>query len=171
MALTTIPAAGAKLRAATLSAMVTELRPIYVRKASDQTQSATTVLLNDTELFVSVEASLTYEFQLVVVYEAGTTADYKWALTFPAGATCSWGAHFVDTALAYLPVGFSSYTSGTGTGIGGAGIGSARATVVNGNLVTGASAGTFRYQWAQNTSTVENTKTAAGSMLVLRRLA
>lgn len=170
MAFTTLPAAGAKLRAATLSALVTEVRPIGVRKASDQTQSATTVLLNDTELFVSVAASVTYSFELVIVYEAGTTADYKWALTFPTGSVVSWGAHLPDTALAYLPVGYSSYTSGTATGIGGAGIGSARSMVVNGVIVVGGSAGTFRYQWCQNTSTVENTKTAAGSTLVLRQM-
>lgn len=170
MTFTTLPTAGAKLRASTLSALVTELRPISVRKASDQTQSATIVLLNDTELFVSVEANLTYAFQLDLIYEAGTAADYRWAFTFPTGAAVSWGEHSFDSGLAYLPVGSSSYTSGNATGLGGAGIGTQRTLMVNGTIVVGASAGTLRYQWAQLVSTVENTKTAAGSTLVLRRL-
>ncbi len=171
MTFTTAPAAGAKLRASVLSAMVTEVRPIAVRKASDQTQSATVVLLNDTELFASVEATLTYTFELVIIYEAGTAADYRWALTFPTGSAASWGVQSLDSALAYVPVGSSSYTSGNATGLGGAAIGTQRSMLITGVIVVGASAGTFRYQWAQLVSTVENTKTAAGSTLVLRRLA
>ncbi len=170
MALTTIPSAGAKLRASVLRSLITELRPVYARKTADETLSNSTVLQDDDELFVSVDASTTYEWELTLIYEAGTTADYKWALTFPTGSTCSWANNEPDTGLAYLPLGFSSYTSGAATGLGGAGIGSGRGMIVSGNLVVGVTAGTFKYQWAQNTATVENTKTSAGSLLVLRRL-
>lgn len=170
MAFTTLPAAGAKLRAATLSALVTEVRPVAVRKASSQIISNSTTLTNDNELFVSVEASLTYGFEIVVIYEAGTTADYKFALTFPTGSAVSWGNHMESTALGYLPIAYSSYTSGTAVAAGGASIGSPLPTVINGVIVVGGSAGTFRYQWAQNVATVENTATLAGSTFVLRRL-
>ncbi len=163
--------AGQTLTAAALNAEIFDWRPVYVRKSADQTQSNTTTLLNDTHLFVSVAANLTYAFELVIIYEAGTAADYKWALTFPAGATMSWGNNEGDLSMAYLPLGFSSYTSGSATGLGGAGIGSGRAMVVHGNLVMGSTAGTLRYQWAQTAATVENTKTSAGSHLILTRLA
>lgn len=162
---------GQTLTAAALNAEIFDWRPVYVRKSADQTQSNTTTLLNDTHLFVSVAANLTYALEFVLIYEAGTVADYKWSFTFPAGATLSVGNHEGDLSMAYLPLGFSSYTSGGSTGLGGAGIGSPRAMVLHGNLVMSSTAGTLRYQWAQTTATVENTKTAAGSHLILTRLA
>jgi hypothetical protein len=170
MALTTIPSAGAKLRASVLSSLITEVRPVHAYKSSSEIVSNSTTLQNDDHLFVSVAASVVYNFRLQLIYEAGTTADYKYALTFPAGALMAFGTQSQDTAAAYFPSGQSTYTSGTALTAGGSGIGTIRSILITGTLEMSTTAGTLQYQWAQNSAVVENTVTRYGAYLVLYRM-
>lgn len=167
---TSVPAAGAKLRASVLSSLVTEVRPIDVLKGSDETVSNSSTLQNDDELLLSVAASTFYRFFIDITFQAGTTADFKWAITFPTGATATFVGAGWDTAQAFVPSGSGSYTSGSAITYGGNGIGSNRGIILRGTLSTGANAGTLQFQWAQNTPTVENTVVKAGSyMEILKR--
>lgn len=170
MTFTSVPAAGAKLRASVLSSLVTELRPTSVLKGIDEIVSNSTTLQNDDELLLSVASGPSYRWMLDVTYQAGTAADFKWALTFPTGATATFVGAGWDTALAFVPSGSGAYTSGSAITYGGAGIGSNRGLVLRGTLTTGANAGTLQFQWAQNAATVENTVVKAGSGLFLWRL-
>jgi hypothetical protein len=58
MAMTTIPAAGAKLRGSVLSSLITELRPLSAIVASNQALATTsTTLQNITDLVVALAAN------------------------------------------------------------------------------------------------------------------
>lgn len=168
MAFTSVPSV-ARLRASVLSSLITELRPAYALKTVNETVSNSSTLQNDDELFVSVAASLTYKVELSILYEAGSAADYKWALTFPSG-TFSYRFIHLTSGGSFTQLSSSSYTSGTGVSAGGAGIGTGIGLALVGVLVMGVTAGTLQYQWAQNTPTVENTATWAGSLMHLTRL-
>lgn len=170
MTFTTLSAAGAKLRASEWSNGITELRPLSIQKGSDEIVSNSSTLQDDDELLLAVAASLSYQFFVDITMQAGTTADFKWALTFPTGATLTFVGPGWDTSLAFVPSGSGSYTSGSAITSGGAGIGSNRGIILRGTLNTGANAGNLRFQWAQNTPTVENTVVKAGSWMIARRL-
>ena len=166
MTWTTVPSAGAKLRASILSSIVTELRPVTVVKSIDETVSNSATLQDDDELLLSVAANVTYRWSIGIAFGAGTAADYKFALTFPTAATLTFVGPAWDTALAFLPFGNSgTYTSGAALTYGGAGVGTFRGIDLRGTLTVGANAGTLRYQWAQAAATVENTVTKAGSWM------
>lgn len=170
MAFTSIPGVG-KLRSSILSALFTEVRPVAVRKTTDETVSNSTALQNDDELVVAVSASATYWVDFFILYQAGTTADYKWALTFPAGSTMSIITRQWSTALAWTEALSDAYTSGGAVAAGGNGIGTNIGIVGVGILVVSTTAGNLQYQWAQNSAVVENTVTKAGSGLKLTRMA
>ncbi len=169
MAWTDIPAAGAKLRAAILRALITELRPVRGLVTADQTFTpSSTTLQNITELALPVAASTNYEFDAVIFYDTGTTPDIKFAATFPSGATFTWG----PASLKFDGTDFQSQftakhrqTAGTNTELAAAGLGSG--TVVNiqlrGTLKVSTTAGTLQIQGAQNTSNASNTIVKADS--------
>ena len=170
MAWTSTGAAGAKLRAANLTTALTELRPVSIFKGSDEIVSNSTAMQDDDELVLSVAANTSYRWFADISYGAGTVADYKWGFTFPTGATLTFVGAGWDAALAFLPSGNGgTYVSGTGIVYGGAGVGTLRGVILRGTLVTGANAGNLRYQWAQNTLTVENTVTKAGSYMEIAK--
>ena len=179
MALTTIPATGAKIRGSTFSNLITELRPLRARMASDQALTASsTTLQNVTELLVPVAANCTYDGILVAasILAAGSTEDVKYGFTFPTGATCD-----------YFNIGpATSVTTANGDGEFAARLAATSGTTANnfGNysslptnaviqisLITGANAGNLQVQAAQNTSGVNVVTVKAGSKLILYRTA
>ena len=87
MAFTTIPGAGARLDASTLYALINELRPLFVRKTSDETVNNSTTLQNDDQLALAVEANATYWLSMRLIMSSGTTPDFKMLFTFPSGLT------------------------------------------------------------------------------------
>jgi hypothetical protein len=171
VALTTIPAAGAKLRGSVLSALVTEVRTLHIYKNADETLSNSAALQNDDAITLTPATSATYIWEAFVSYGAGTTADIQFAWTFPAGASCDWTSIGLDTTSALNNVLAIGYTSGTGKSYGGAGVASFRAVHFFGRLVMGSTGGAFAMQWAQNVATVENTVVKAQSWLSMRRVA
>src|SRR5262245_54452011 len=92
MALTTIPAAGAKLRGSTFSSLITELRQTVGLKTSDQNVGPSNTTLQDvTELGLAVVANAVYTFDAYIQYASNTTADFKTGFTFPTGLTMDYG--------------------------------------------------------------------------------
>jgi len=65
------------------------LRPRIVIKSANQTNTGTTTLANDTELFMSVSADSVYEFELTFQAdeETGGDEDMHSQFSFPTGAT------------------------------------------------------------------------------------
>ena len=166
MAWTSTGAAGAKLRAGTLSSAFTEVRPVSIVKGLDEIVSNSTTLQDDDELLVAVAASFSGYWSIGITFGAGTTADLKFALTFPTGATLTFVGPAWDVSLVFLPFGNSgTYTSGAALTYGGAGVGTFRGIDLRGRISTGANAGNLRLQWCQNSAVVENTVVKAGSWM------
>jgi len=164
VALTSIPAAGAKLRGSVLSALITEVRPLFVRKASDETVNGSATLQNDDELFLAVEANVTYQVEASLRYSTGATPNLKFTFTGPSGATGLGHATSIvagGTALVFTDVTLLSTVVTADD--------SSFATEVHGVLIVGATAGTLQLQWAQNTSNASDTKVLSGSYLKLVR--
>jgi hypothetical protein len=161
MGFTNIPAVG-KLRAAVLSALITELRPISATKPIDETIISNATLQNDDDLFVAVAASTTYDFQLMMLHNSGVTPKLKFGWTFPVGTTMRYGFmgyaggvqsfRAIETDVAVLDGNASSLMC-----------------LCIGTLITSTTAGTLQLQWAQSVLTASNTSVLTGSFLELRK--
>jgi hypothetical protein len=165
VALTSLPAAGAKLRGSVYSANMTERTAISAVKTSDQNVGPSNVTLQDVDdVSVAVAANATYEFVLAIQYSSNTTADIKFGFTFPTGLTMDYaiiGGH--STAEASSPnrgIQTTVLTQGGG----------AFAVLLIGTVTVGANAGTLQLQSAQNTSTAVTTNVEAGTYLRLTRI-
>lgn len=163
MAFTTPPAAGSKLRASTLAALVTEPRPVSARKTANESivSPGSSTLQNDDELFIAVEANAVYIVELIILYTSGTTPDIKFGLTVPTGATGTWSGIGYDTASSFLSFGPVNITSALPFG----GLAADKEARINIVLATGANAGTVQLQWAQNTLNASTTTVYAGSYM------
>lgn len=170
MAFTSLPAAGATLSASTLSALITELRPVYARKTADETINSSATLQNDDALSLSMVANAVYEFRLRATVNSGTTPDIKVGFTYPTGTTLTYDIFEGET-----PSGAASavitgpYTEATAS-IAFSTTGSDQPCHVAGLISVASTAGTFQVQWAQNTSDAGSTIVRAGSYLSLRRV-
>lgn len=166
MALTTIPPAGSKLRASTLSALITEVRPVAARKTANETVNNSATLQNDDHLVVAVAANATYDFTMVLHYTSGTTPDLKIGWTVPSGTTMAWTAAYYDPSLSLGMT--SNLTQTTVLALGGSTFN--QSTYIHGVIITSSTAGNVQLQWAQNSATGSDTIIYAGSYIDLRRL-
>ncbi|HEX6871663.1 MAG TPA: hypothetical protein VF163_11250 [Micromonosporaceae bacterium] len=170
MALTTIPAAGAKLRGSVLSSLITEVRPLSARMTSDQAlATSSTTLANVTDLAVACEANATYDLHGVFVYTAGTVEDIKFAFTLPTGATFDTFAIALNSADVFTQLLTVGIASGTAVAYGGAGVGSPRMVFFQATLVMSSTAGNLQVQAAQNTSGGNASTVKIGSKMTLVR--
>lgn len=173
MAWTALLAAGAKFRAAALSAFITEVRPIHVRLGSNfDLATASTTLQSVTGLVVALAANTTYivDADLVSHLATGATEDIKYGATWPTGATVDIHASGPSTTLAAstapdMKVVFQgSATSGTTT----VDFGTTTSNTTSRlrfYVANGANAGNLQIQAAQNTSGANIVTVVGGSML------
>lgn len=172
MALTGLPAAGAKLRAATYQANFLERTPLIATKASDGTPvNNSTTLVADSELFLAVEANASYVVDGWILENSGTTPDIKIGATGPTGAAMRWSLIGAPTTVTTTPVSDVDFGLATAIGIthSRAGIGGNLALELYGRLLIGANAGTFTITMAQNVANVSDTKLLADSWIRLTR--
>jgi hypothetical protein len=164
VALTAIPAAGAKLRGSIYSANLSERTPLCGLKTSDQNVGPSNTTLQDvTDVSVAVAANAVYEFTLSLQYSSNSTADIKIGWTVPTGATMDYGFMAFNTA--------GTWTVGRATHASTAGFDGANTYAhINGTITTGANAGTVQFQAAQNTSTAITTNVEAGTYLMVHRV-
>jgi len=173
--LTAVPAAGAKLRAATLSTLFTERQPLTALRITDGTPvNNSTVLVADSQLTVSLVASQTYLFIAWLVTTSATAADVKIGCTIPSGAAGLWSMvsgptsettaiqGSVDLGAASLAATHTRVGAGTSTAVG---------ALIYGYITTSSTAGSFTITMAQATATVADTTMKAGSWLKFQRTA
>jgi hypothetical protein len=140
------------------------------------------VKLTDQSVNNAVRANTDYHVDLALMATqaaAGTGIDLKAAWTFPAGCALDLavvGPHsaWVATAGAALEVEWAAWQGVTSSPSGTVSFGTLNGVVfsyhVKGTLRVGANAGTFRFQWAQNTSNASDLTVKAGSSLILTPL-
>jgi len=137
-----------------------------LEKTADQTKTATTTLGADTILQFPMTANTKYTIRMEVWFDTTAAGDFKWRHAGPTSPTLvrlrrQWiipgGTAFagiaVDTAFSAADLTL------TGTGTNGGFI------MLSGVVHTGANAGTFSFQWAQNSSDAGNTIVRAGSYI------
>lgn len=164
--------AGARITAALLQSM----SPGYVEKPTDQTVTSSTANVNDTALFLPVEANAIYVLEGLLLYSCRDDTDVKIGWTGPSGSTLEWIAHAQTvsgtTAISAgvvvdrQNIGFTSFPLG--------GAGAENSTVmtakIRGRLDTAGTAGNLQLNWAQRISNATASIMRAGSWLTLRRV-
>lgn len=166
--------AGHKLTAAELAAIITAVQGLSttVVKTADESVTSSIVLQDDNELLFTAAANATYEVWAFLHYigvNAGGILKIGWA--GPASATFDWTASGLATgAIATTGNLDASYLSLASTITLGGGANDVVARP-SGLLVTSATSGTFKLQWAQGTSSATATTVKAGSFLAYRRIA
>lgn len=143
---------------------------IFITKTSDQSVNNSTVLTNDTALQFSLAANESWVFKLHLFVTNGSSAgpDWKAAILGPANTTCSVqqsgsepvGAVFLQSVSSNCtaPTAMVNNTIASDAGAG-------FDVWIQGIVTTGATAGTFNFQFAQNTATAVNLTVKAGSFL------
>lgn len=174
MAFTTLPTwIVERLRASrltTVNTAITELRPLYVRKASDETVNNSSTLQDDNELLLTPSISHTYLLDGQIFYSTGTTPDLKLAFTFPTGAVLAWSlfGYKFDGSSFESEYRTSTWQAASGTSNAVAGTTATYDVVhVRGILRMSTTAGNLQLQWAQNTANASNTVVKADSWLRL----
>jgi hypothetical protein len=145
---------------------------IFAYKTATETVVSSTTLQDDNDLTVSVAASSVYVLDAMLKYDSSTTSDLKISWVGPAGATLSWTATVLIEAAAsqqdvqMLP----GAALGASSVLGVASAGGTTYAFIRGLLVVAGTAGTFKLQWAQQTSGGTNTNMLADSYIFLRRV-
>lgn len=169
MSFTSYPAAGEDLTATTLQALISELRPVFVRKSADETVNNSSTLQNDDELLAAVVANATYHFKLRFAVNSGTTPDFKVGFTYPTSTTLTYDIVEGETPGTAANVMSGPYTQADAA-VAFSTTGSDQPCWIEGLIVVSSTPGTFQVQWAQFAATASNTIVRAGSYLILRRV-
>jgi len=121
-------------------------------------------LFDDSALTFSMAANTNYAVRLIVFFDTGASEDFQFALTGPTSPT------YVRVRRRHFPPGSTTATNGMDTTV-------TPATSITGTGTTGgfiemdvawqngANAGTFAFQWAQNSSGATASVVRAGSYL------
>lgn len=145
-------------------------------KTATESVTSSTVLQNDDELFLTVEANATYVMFMFLLHDSDATAagDIKLGFSSPASSTFAWGVHGANTSStsssAVTSVNMTLQTTSSTVSLGG-GDSTGTTAFIGGTLVTSGTAGTFRLQWAQDTSNAVATNVRIGSYMTLKRVA
>lgn len=151
----------------------------WARKPADQIVTNTAVMQNDTALSFIAQANTNYHVDLdlyVTVSGSSSFSDLKLGWSLPAGASYSGFGGTPDVALASgSAVGSVDFSPVVGAiaGTKSVGLFSTGVTEIQTKAIikVGATGGTVRLQWAQNTATTVNTTMQADSRLRAERIA
>lgn len=135
-----------------------------VVKTSDTTRNSNTTTSADPALQISLAASTTYAIRIVVKLRSTAAGDFKWGLSGPASPTEVYGALVgasignANQAFEAYPANYQYVGSSSGAGL----------LVIEMTVENGTNAGTFSFDWAQNTSDAGPTTVKAGSYIEYR---
>lgn len=167
--------AGQGLTAAALNALV----PLEAVLSANKTATSDITFEDLADLTIAVQANATYELTGLFVASSAANAagDVKYRFSYPANATLTVTGPGPHNTLAsgsqsdgewfYVLLDTASPTSDMPYGASAAGA----ATIINGRLVVGATAGNLVVGWAQQSSNANATTFQAGSYIRLRRTA
>jgi hypothetical protein len=163
-------AAGTVLQSAGAAAAPTFARAwTCVLKTSDTARASTTVLADDPTLVLSCSASTTYKIRIKAFYKiANATMDFKYGFAYSSTTTGDITSD-LKTTIAGAAAGTAAEIQGVSAAIVGStsilSTASGTGRIELDFVFTTNGAGTFSFQWAQNTSDVGNATVLKGSML------
>lgn len=135
-----------------------------VWKTADTTRNTNTTTSADPDLQFGMLASTTYAIRIVVKLRSTAAGDFKWGLSGPASPTEVYGS---DVAAAQFGNAQTFEAYPTNLSLLGSAAG-AKVLVIELTVENGANAGTFSFDWAQNTSDAGPTTVKAGSYIEYR---
>lgn len=141
-------------------------------KPSDTTKNNNSTIAADPDLTLELLPNSRYLVKLVGVVDGSNTADIKWNFTIPAGAT----GYQQPDGLAVATTGTTGSMNEAASlwtatpAIATAGVGTKTMFTPQGILITGATGGTFTFNWAQSTADATDTTLFAGSTLSVVRI-
>jgi hypothetical protein len=144
----------------------------FVRKTATEIVNNSTTFQDDNELFFPVRASEVWDIEAAIGYTSGGAADYKWQFSVPGtGSSGSGLVHRIiisgttvqDDVIDWLP-------NLNGSVVGALGGATNAAFHIRMLVVVGDADGNLTYQWAQNSATLSDTETLAGSWLIARKV-
>lgn len=131
-------------------------------KPTTETITSSTVLQNDNDLFIPIEANQVYSFEMYININSPAAADFKFNFTYPTSAQASWaylGGGEINQNESSSAVAINTFDSNVTVGV-----------VVHG-YVRGASVdGNLQLVWAQQTSNGGNTSVVSGSWITATKL-
>jgi hypothetical protein len=132
-------------------------------KLADETVNNSSVLQDDDELFLTVEANKSYWGSLLLRYNTGATPDIKLHFTYPISCSIRFtGYTDKDTTVVCITETGNLSLKGSSTG--------EFVYTIPLYIANGANAGTITLQWAQDVANATDTKVLAGSVLMLQKV-
>lgn len=141
--------------------------PVYIYKSSNEIVNNSSTLQDDNHLFYALAANKSYAFRLFFAYNSDATRDLKIGFTVPTGCT-GWAHSSCANAAGTLSIYHGPLSAFVGLSY--QGQTSDSAGYIEGTIVNGSTAGTFHFQWAQNTAGSVNSTVFAGSYLIIEPL-
>jgi len=136
-----------------------------VFKTADESITSDTTLTDDTDLQFDPDISSTFAIQTMISFKTDTTPDFKYNFSIPSGATGDridggWAGGTFETVTSLWTGQELPTVAGTQT------------FFFNhiGYLITDTTAGTFAFQWAQQTSSATPTTVNQGSWMMFKKL-
>lgn len=141
-----------------------------IRRTTDSApKNANVTLASDGVLLFPIGTSGFTTFTLFVNYSSSTTADFKFDFSVPAGAAGRWNLHGYPgagvTSCGSNVAQSSDVLTATSPAVGGVGVGAQCSFTVAGYVLSGGTAGSVHFRWAQNASDATNTVVHAGSFV------
>ena len=149
---------------------ITEMDEEFIIKAADEPRSNTTVLADDSELVLNLEANKKYIINLHAFYNALATPDLKYAVSI-TGSPTAIASGTVERNVGSTDVRYGNtrgtfHTNPSTTTVVGVDPATNRGfTEYNLAVIMGGSPGVFSFQWAQNTSSATAITVFAGSYI------
>lgn len=149
---------------------------LYIEKTIDEPLASTTTLQNDDVLVLPMAANSKYRMFAYILYEGAADAGtgqggLKMQFTGPSGASGKWTNFGVNTgALTTYNVVPEDLGAASPRSVGTNGA-TQMSCAPAGRFVTGSTAGSLQFKWAQNISNATSTIVKAGSWLELVKVA
>lgn len=144
---------------------------VVIRKPEDEAVPSSAVLQDDDHLRFAAGANEVWEVEFTLLVDGATTGDIRASVAGPSGASGSVTAIQFPTSASSTANALIQQTTTVGGLVqsGLVGAGTTVSLVIKALVVTGATAGDVKLQWAQNVSDPTATRVLANSRLVARR--
>ncbi|WP_276979803.1 hypothetical protein [Flavobacterium filum] len=134
-------------------------------KPSRETVTSSTTLQNDNDFTFELKANTTYAINSTGIFSAPSSGGIKWAFSAPSGSSGRITIRSLNSSSnEYFD---ADIITGAGNSAAAIGATSFFTTIMHGFITTGSTAGTFTFQWAQNTSNATGTYIERGSIMIL----
>jgi hypothetical protein len=138
--------------------------PHTVKKTADESIASDAVLSDDAVLKFTMAANTKYTIRVKVFFSTAATPDFKYRLIGPASPTLV-RRHITRAAGGAVPAAVAIGTAYDSADVALAGAGAEGIIEEEIVVQNGATAGDFKFQWAQNTSNASATTVRAGSYI------